>query len=82
LRQSFEQGRDGTAHASRIPPFDGRILPETRLSDHASFWDAGLPAAFFRNPTTTFIATRSAFRLVSYHSQHVACLSILGLEQI
>jgi Zn-dependent M28 family amino/carboxypeptidase len=37
-------------------PFNGRILPETRLSDHASFWDAGLPAlmvtdtAFFRNP--------------------------------
>lgn len=37
-------------------PFDGRILPETRMSDHASFWDAGLPAlmitdtAFFRNP--------------------------------
>jgi Zn-dependent M28 family amino/carboxypeptidase len=37
-------------------PFDGRVLPETRLSDHASFWDAGLPAvmvtdtAFFRNP--------------------------------
>jgi hypothetical protein len=37
-------------------PFNGRHLPETRLSDHASFWDAGLPAlmvtdtAFFRNP--------------------------------
>jgi hypothetical protein len=37
-------------------PFNGRILPETRLSDHASFWDAELPAlmvtdtAFFRNP--------------------------------
>jgi Zn-dependent M28 family amino/carboxypeptidase len=37
-------------------PFDGWMLPETRLSDHASFWDAGLPAlmvtdtAFFRNP--------------------------------
>jgi hypothetical protein len=37
-------------------PFNGRVLPETRLSDHASFWDAGLPAlivtdtAFFRNP--------------------------------
>jgi Zn-dependent M28 family amino/carboxypeptidase len=37
-------------------PSDGRILPETRLSDHASFWDVGLPAlmvtdtAFFRNP--------------------------------
>jgi Zn-dependent M28 family amino/carboxypeptidase len=37
-------------------PFDGWILPEARMSDHASFWDAGLPAlmvtdtAFFRNP--------------------------------
>jgi Zn-dependent M28 family amino/carboxypeptidase len=37
-------------------PLDGHILPETRLSDHASFWDAGMPAvmvtdiAFFRNP--------------------------------
>jgi hypothetical protein len=41
--------------ASLFLPFDGRILPETRLSDHAAFWDAGLPAlmvtdtAFFRN---------------------------------
>jgi hypothetical protein len=37
-------------------PFNGWLLPETRLSDHASFWDAGQPAlmvtdtAFFRNP--------------------------------
>jgi Zn-dependent M28 family amino/carboxypeptidase len=37
-------------------PFDGRVLPATRLSDHASFWDHGFPAvmitdtAFFRNP--------------------------------
>ena len=44
------------AVASLFLPFDGRILPETRLSDHTSFWDAGLPAlmvtdtAFFRNP--------------------------------
>jgi hypothetical protein len=36
--------------------FNVWILPETRLSDHASFGDAGLPAlmvtdtAFFRNP--------------------------------
>jgi Zn-dependent M28 family amino/carboxypeptidase len=41
---------------SLFVPFDGRILPATRLSDHASFWDARLPAvmvtdtAFFRNP--------------------------------
>lgn len=37
-------------------PFDGWVLPATRLSDHASFWDARLPAlmvtdtSFFRNP--------------------------------
>ena len=37
-------------------PLNGWLLPETRMSDHASFWDAGLPAlmvtdtAFFRNP--------------------------------
>ena len=37
-------------------PWKGGILPATRLSDHASFWDAGWPAvmitdtAFFRNP--------------------------------
>ena len=46
----------GLPAESLFLPFDGRILPETRLSDHASFWDAGLPAlmvtdtAFFRNP--------------------------------
>ena len=37
-------------------PFNGWVLPSTRLSDHASFWDRGWPAvmvtdtAFFRNP--------------------------------
>jgi Zn-dependent M28 family amino/carboxypeptidase len=37
-------------------PLGGRIIPEVRLSDHASFWDAGYPAimltdtAFMRNP--------------------------------
>lgn len=37
-------------------PGDGSILPEARWSDHASFWDRGLPAlmvtdtSFFRNP--------------------------------
>jgi Peptidase family M28 len=53
--RAFRQHRDLPV-ASLFLPFDGRILPETRLSDHASFWDAGLPAlmvtdtAFFRNP--------------------------------
>ena len=55
----------GLPAESLFLPFDGRILPETRLSDHTSFWDAGLPAlmvtdtAFFRNRTTTFPATLS-----------------------
>ncbi len=37
-------------------PFKGKILPETRLSDHSPFWDAEIPAllvtdtSFFRNP--------------------------------
>ncbi len=35
---------------------DGHFLPDTRLSDHSSFWDQGIPAlmvtdtAYFRNP--------------------------------
>lgn len=37
-------------------PLSGLIIPETRFSDHASFWDCGYPAvmltdtAMFRNP--------------------------------
>jgi Peptidase family M28 len=47
-------------------PFDGRNLPETRLSDHASFWDAGLPAlmvtdtAFFRCHESASVCTAGA----------------------
>jgi Zn-dependent M28 family amino/carboxypeptidase len=52
----------GFRNNARLPveslfvPFNGWILPATRLSDHASFWDVGWPAlmvtdtAFFRNP--------------------------------
>jgi len=52
----------GFRNNTRLPveslfvPLNGWILPSTRLSDHASFWDAGWPAlmvtdtAFFRNP--------------------------------
>ena len=61
----------GFRNNTRLPveslfvPLNGWILPSTRLSDHASFWDAGWPAlmitdtAFFRNPTTTSPATPS-----------------------
>lgn len=39
-----------------LAPMNGRMIPESRLSDHAPFWDAGYPAvlvtdtAFLRNP--------------------------------
>lgn len=39
-----------------IAPLNGRVIPESRLSDHSPFWDAGYPAvlvtdtAFLRNP--------------------------------
>ncbi len=39
-----------------VVPDDGESLPQTRLSDHSSFWDHGFPAlmvtdtSFFRNP--------------------------------
>lgn len=42
--------------ATLAVPLGGYLLPETRLSDHASFWDQGYPAimltdtAFLRNP--------------------------------
>ena len=47
---------DGLPVESMAVPGDGTMLPVTRLSDHASFWDRGLPAlmitdtSFFRNP--------------------------------
>lgn len=53
--RGFRKNRDLPVE-SLFLPLDGWVLPETRLSDHASFWDAGLPAlmvtdtAFFRNP--------------------------------
>jgi hypothetical protein len=55
VRRGFRQNQALPAR-SLFLPFNGWILPQTRLSDHASFWDAGLPAvmvtdtAFFRNP--------------------------------
>ena len=53
--QSFKKNEQLPVETLFVP-FNGWILPDTRLSDHSSFWDAGLPAvmitdtAFFRNP--------------------------------
>ena len=53
--KGFRRNKDLPAE-SLLVPFNGHILPDTRRSDHASFWNARLPAlmvtdtAFFRNP--------------------------------
>jgi Zn-dependent M28 family amino/carboxypeptidase len=52
---SFQNNPDLPAIKLTVP-FNGWIMPAVRLSDHASFWDAGFPAvmitdsAFYRNP--------------------------------
>ena len=67
-------------------PFDGRILPETRLSDHASFWDAGLPAlmvtdtAFFRNPNYHLPSDTIATLDFTFMAQLVKSLELALLE--
>lgn len=49
-------GESGLAVEALEVPFKGSLFPAVRLSDHSSFWDAGLPAllvtdtSFFRNP--------------------------------
>ena len=58
LQQTMEGLRavDGLRAEQLIVPLNGWLLPATRLSDHAPFWDAGYPAllltdtAFLRNP--------------------------------
>jgi Zn-dependent M28 family amino/carboxypeptidase len=59
LLQSVTQAMksvEGLPVESLAVPGDGRTLPETRLSDHSSFWDQGYAAlmitdtSFFRNP--------------------------------
>jgi len=55
LVKSFQQNPELPVVSLSVP-MSGWILPAVRLSDHASFWDAGFPAvmvtdsAFFRNP--------------------------------
>jgi Zn-dependent M28 family amino/carboxypeptidase len=61
-RELFETAVAGLKSVAGLPvegllaPGAGRLLPESRLSDHSSFWDAGYPAlmvtdtSFYRNP--------------------------------
>jgi len=67
-------------------PFNGRILPETRLSDHASFWDAGLPAlmvtdtAFFRNPNYHLLSDTIDTLNFTFMAELVKSLELALLE--
>lgn len=71
---------------SLFVPFDGWILPATRLSDHASFWDAGWPAlmvtdtAFFRNPNYHLPSDRIDTLDFDFMAQLVKSLEIALLE--
>ncbi len=55
LLQAFQKNRALPAISLTVP-FNGWIMPNIRLSDHASFWDKGFQAvmitdtAFYRNP--------------------------------
>ncbi|NJL89371.1 MAG: M28 family peptidase [Coleofasciculaceae cyanobacterium SM2_1_6] len=56
MKMGDEIRRSGTPCEWLPMPNQGRLVPATRLSDHAPFWDAGYPAvmvtdtAFMRNP--------------------------------
>jgi hypothetical protein len=55
LHRSFQKNPELPVIKLTVP-FNGRIMPAIRLSDHASFWDKGYKAvmitdsAFYRNP--------------------------------
>ncbi len=63
--------------------FDGWILPDTRLSDHAPFWDAGLPAlmitdtAYFRNPNYHTPADRPETLNYAFMAELVRSLTLV-----
>ena len=61
-------------------------MPATRLSDHASFWDAGWPAlmvtdtAFFRNPHYHLPSDRIDTLDFSFMAQLVESLELALFE--
>jgi Zn-dependent M28 family amino/carboxypeptidase len=83
--RGFRNNR-GLPVESLFLPFDGWILPATRLSDHASFWDAGWPAlmvtdtAFFRNPHYHLPSDRIDTLDFSFMAQLVESLELALFE--
>lgn len=56
VTRGLEESGAGLPVSHLTIPGSGQLVPEARLSDNASFWDAGIPAvmitdtSFFRNP--------------------------------
>jgi hypothetical protein len=72
---------------SLFVPLNGWVLPATRLSDHASFWDRKIPAvmvtdtAFFRNPHYHRASDRPETLDFSFMAELVVSLE-LALEEL
>jgi hypothetical protein len=69
--RSVEEHRIGLPHVVLTVPGNGELLPDSRRSDHAPFWDQGFPAVMLTDTTN--------FRNPHYH-QPTDTLATLNLE--
>jgi Zn-dependent M28 family amino/carboxypeptidase len=69
--RSIEQHRVALPHVVLTVPGNGELLPDSRRSDHAPFWDQGFPAIMLTDTTN--------FRNPHYH-QPTDTLATLNLE--
>ena len=69
--RSIEQHQVGLPHVVLTVPGNGELLPDSRRSDHAPFWDQGFPAVMLTDTTN--------FRNPHYH-QPTDTLATLNLE--
>jgi len=69
--RSVEQHRVALPHVVLTVPGNGELLPDSRRSDHAPFWDQGFPAIMLTDTTN--------FRNPHYH-QPTDTLATLNLE--
>jgi len=69
--QAVEKYQPDLAHIELAVPGNGEILPDTRRSDHASFWDEGFKAVMLTDTTN--------FRNPNYHLP-TDTLATLNLE--
>ena len=80
LMEGFKEAAERAAPELKVvthkSPVRGLLLPQTRFSDHAPFWDAGFPAVM--------ITDTAMFRNPFYHTQSdtAATLSADFMEQI